>query len=474
MKVVRITICIFVFISTSYTQDFLGNYNIHGKVTSGLTTQGINGIEVKYIQTNPTSTTSTQTNSAGEYFFNITDVENEYTTIENGIETMTNTGYAALNIQSENNDEAKIIIYNTNGEKVKEYTQKLNIGENQIKIPTNELAQAVYLTTITTNNNITAKKLVKTGEEINWGKTATTKKTSTLKKTTETTYTIEFRDPTETHYPYLIKEWDPQTLTPEQEYNTPLLNKKNLDKQFINPGNGEQVNTTRDLLFYVQGIDVLIYAAYQPRARPLLVHENIEGLPTKYNAQNVKDATLEMLTATNLPVDSTLWKETETYIPDANSSTIGYKFLDSTEMGQNELRLTYIIDNQKQIASLIFEFNKDLIEPEQIGNFVKYAWWWGIVGSNIQAEGYFSYNPRDTLDSIIPGSDENRIYSNLIQYTDRPTMISAENIPENNLAKPTNTLSKKQLEQLATEQNKSYSIAFKHDGSIYKQMIINK
>lgn len=454
----------------TYTQDFLGQYNVHGKVTDGLTTQGLGGISVKYIQVTPeTDTIETFTDAEGNYSFTITDVENQQSELESKVTFGNGGSKPVVTISSLTEDKADITVFDILGQRIYKQNNYLVPGINSITINIPKVAASVYFATIETSQKLLINKLQLPFN--NWGNCATeifkSRTNIQLKKTEEITFVIEFRDLTEQHYPYLVRNWRAISLVNGYEYNTPLLPKKNLAIPFINPRNNAQVRTTRELLFFERGVDYLLYSAYQPRVRPLLTYLDIQDLPSQYSEQDVRNATLVMLTATNLPLDTLLWKETENYIrpQEAESSTIGYKFEDSSIIGQYDMIINYIISNERQITSLVFEYNKDLIEPNQIGNFIKYSWWYGIAGSGIPKQGYFSYDPRDSIDTMT--LDENIIYSNMIQYEDRPTWISDENIPENNLDSSTNYFRNEQDFFYSQENIKTISIGFRKDGSVH-------
>ena len=473
MKVVQAIFLVLLLTTSIYSQDYLGIYNVHGKVTDGLTTQGLSGVSVKYIQMLPDSTSiETFTDANGNYSFAITSVDVLKPEIEGKVNYISGGSNSVITLHSQIEDEAELTVVDILGQEVYRQRNELSPGINNITINIPKVASSVYFTRLETSQKVLINKLQLPFN--NWGSNATEiiKNNSNdrrLNKTQETTFRLEFKDQTEQRYPYIIKEWDPETLTQDKEYNTPLLPKKALEIPFINPRNNEQVNNTRELLFFVRGVDYLLYSAYKPIARPITGYLDIQNMPSNYSEQNIRSATLEMLTSTNMTIDTSVWKETSTQPPSFydEKSTIGYRFLPTSdpEMGDYDMIITYIISATKSITSLRFYFNTDRIEPEQIGNFIKQAWYVGVVGPNEKIPGYFTYDPRDSITNMTP--DENIIYSNMFQYEDRPTWISAANIPENNFDTSLSNFANCEKSFFSTPDIESYSIGFKSDGSVY-------
>lgn len=117
--------------------------HLHGKVTSGLTTQGLPNVEVKYISTNPQTILA---NSNGEYLFNITGVDDEQNT-----QTQEQIKFYTSKLDVTIKDAKEFRLYNSLGELVE--TQE--IKSNNIIIPQlNNLASGVYFTDIITENGI--------------------------------------------------------------------------------------------------------------------------------------------------------------------------------------------------------------------------------------------------------------------------------------------------------------------------------
>ncbi len=68
-----------IFPKEAYAQS--GQAHLHGKITGGTTTIGIENVEVKYKQLTPNiDSIITNTNNNGEYEFSITDVQDEQET----------------------------------------------------------------------------------------------------------------------------------------------------------------------------------------------------------------------------------------------------------------------------------------------------------------------------------------------------------------------------------------------------------
>ncbi len=446
-----------------------GQAHINGRVTSGQTSQGISNAEVLYNQITPeTDTIITTTNNNGEYNFNITDVEKEENT-----ETIGEIKYYWNNIITPS--DGTVTVTNIQGRKL--FDQEIKKGPNTINL--DQYADGVYFTNTNIDGIITTNKIIKIdGKYPLIGATnkpiiKETKKNNLDKILQEYTFTLEFRDLTETHHPYIILDYEPLTLPATYTFNTPLLPKGDLPIPFTNPRNGEQITTNRQALFFYLGVDYLLYAAYKGTVKKLLTHLDIQDLPPQYTEQQIRDATLEILTETGLPLDS-IWQETTDYINPilVPESTIGYIFSDSASMGGTDLIIHDIISNQTGKKSYQFQFNTDTIEPQHIKKFIKYAWYVGLTFGAMPVPGYWSSNPRDTTINELTES-ERSLFRTLFSApsmaeTGIPWWVSAENIPENNYDRPEHKATKEQLEQFLSEQQKPYALYFKKVGETYE------
>lgn len=451
---------------SSFTIAQTGQAHIHGKVTSGLTSLGLSNVEVRYKQLTPEiDSVITYTNSYGEYDFFITDVADEQETQSLGtIKYYRNT--------IETPYEGTVTVSNILGEEL--FTQQLNKGTNELNL--DRFADGIYFTNTRIRGvNLINKILKLNGLFYGVGEISQSisKQLKQLKKITEYTYTLGFKDQTETHHPYIILDYEPLLLQADYKYSTPLLPTGNIEIPFTNPRNGELVITNRDLIFYMQGVDYLLYTAYLSTVKPILTHLNIQELPPQYIEQEIRDATLEILTETGLPLDS-IYQETQDYINPSfvNESTMGYKFLDDGAMYGYDLIIVDIISVSTGKKSYQLEFNKDRIEPEYIKKFIKHAWFGALVGGRMPIAGYFSSEPTDT--TIQNLTETERIQFRTLfsapakPETGMPWWVSAENIPENNDDKPQRKATKQELERFLREQMKSYALYFKRVGDTYE------
>lgn len=413
----------FLFINTLIAQNLLqkttGEYNIHGTIR-GTNAQGLEGIEVKRILYNnnwplEANTSTTYTNSLGEFNTIYTGID-EIVTIEN----LGQLTYYWNKIESPKN--GSVTVSNILGQEL--FTQEISAGNNIINL--DNYANGIYFTTTTIDEVKITNKLVKVDETYpltgKVHKEILKETKQTLEKTTDEAYNsygFHIKDPTGQHYTHQFQPWNGWILdSTDISHSVPLLEKKNLDIPFTNPRNGEIVNTTKDALFYLRGIDILVNASQLPIEKPWRAYLNIESIPLTYSEQEIRNATLEMISSVGLPVDTTFYKEVQTRTPigDDGSSYINYKFLPTSdpEMGDYDLIINYIVNASKHTASLEFYFNIDRIEPEHIGDFVKHAWWQGVVAATENsptAPGYFSYDPRDSVRSMT--QDENKLFTYL-------------------------------------------------------------
>jgi len=412
-----------------------GEYNIHGTIR-GTNAQGLQGIEVKRILFDTDwpargDTSTTYTNSLGEFNTTFTGID-EITTIEN----LGQLTYYWNKIESPKT--GNVTVYNSLGQEL--FTQELSKGTNIINL--DNYANGVYFTTTTIDEVKTTNKLVKVdGEYPGTGKThkEILKETKqTLEKTTDEAYLyygFQINDPNGQHYTHQFQMWNGWYLdATDISHSVPLLEKKNLDITFTNTRTGQPVENTKDFLFYVLGIDVLGHASQLPIEKPWRVYLDRANIPLTYSEQEVTNSTLEMITSVGLPVDTTFYKEVQTRTPigDNGTSYINYRFLPTSdpEMGDYDLVISYIVNAQKSTASLEFKFNTDRIEPEHIGDFVKHAWWGGVVMStNISptAPGYFSYDPRDSIRNMT--RDENEIFT-FLSLIEKREWIGPETITD--------------------------------------------
>lgn len=443
-----------------YSQDFLGEYNLHGKVRSGQTAQGLPGVEVKYKQLTPTvDSIITYTNEYGEYNFSITDVK----------ETGTAQSSAVIKYYNNNIDLPKdglLTVWNILGQKI--FNQKLNKGVNNIKL--DRYATGIYITDIDIDGIHTQNKILKlngTQSYFGTGYGYLTAKPNRLNKISDITYVLEFRDTTGQYYLYLVL--DTKTLTENQIYNTPLLPKGLLAVPFTDPDNGHYIDDNRKLLLDLVGAFWLPAVAYKTTIKPLKTHLDLEDLPVQYNINDVREATLEMIAETLLPIDS-IYEETSEYLdPDwITESSVGYQYLDNGSMQGYDLIITNIIGNQTLKKSYIFKFNRETIEPEYLKQFIKLAWFGGITGGRVQVPGYSTYDPRDTDTTM--NEAEQVVFRTDFQWSDKPTWLSIYNFPEDN--GPFNRLNIKT--EFMNEKTQSFEIGFKREGDSYKQVLITK
>ena len=422
-----------------------GEYNIHGTIR-GTNAQGLEGIEVKRIMYNDNwpleaDTSTTYTNSLGEFNTTYTGIE-DIVQIENIGEIkyqIINTPTIQLNLNKLSKVEMKI--YTILGQEIKTLLDE-ETNNKTINTDINNLASGVYILQTIIDGKPYTNKILKTENKYNYGKNKqeVTKETrnKSLEKTTDETYLyygFQINDPNGQHYTHQFQMWNGWYLdATDISHSVPLLEKKNLDITFTNTRTGQPVENTKDFLFYVLGIDVLGHASQLPIEKPWRVYLDRANIPLTYSEQEVTNSTLEMITSVGLPVDTTFYKEVQTRTPigDNGTSYINYRFLPTSdpEMGDYDLVISYIVNAQKSTASLEFKFNTDRIEPEHIGDFVKHAWWGGVVMStNISptAPGYFSYDPRDSIRNMT--RDENEIFT-FLSLIEKREWIGPETITD--------------------------------------------
>lgn len=464
------------------------DYIIRGQIKSGTTGQGIQGIEVKRILYNnnwplEADTSTKYTDEQGYFNTTFTGIE-EIITIDNIGQikyNIINTPTIELNL--EKISKVQIKIHDLLGQEIKtlldEETNKKTVNTN-----IDNLASGLYIIQTIIDGKPYTNKILKTEKKYNYGtnKQEITKETKkTLEKITLDPYLyygFNITDPNGQYYTQQFQPWNGYHLNSTNiEHNTPLLEKKDLDYPFISPRNGSLINTTKDLLFYQHGIpDILQHEAYFVRVKPILVHLDLEDLPSYYTEQQIRDATNYMVTITGQQPDR-IWQEVPNRISpyDTLNSTIDYQFKPASEMQGYDMIIGYIRENNKT-ESHDFLFNKDTIEPEYIKKAIQLAWQFSEQGAanRIPNNNYHSQGLRNNIEELNP--DEIRTYNYTMQIEHR-TWIGIETIidgPGNNT-----TITKTPIHD---EQPQSYQIGIKFkdnetiiqkkaiDIELYKQM----
>ena len=291
-----------------HSQDFLSDYYIHGKITSGTTAIGLGGIEVKiylFDDTWPAIADSIilATNTEGYFGTHFTGLKSEV-----DIENLGEVSYYQNKILSPM--EGRLSLYDILGNQV--FSQIINRGTNKLDLT--KYANGIYLTKLEFQNETVTNKILKlSSSQYMPGavlKEIRTEKKNLQKRNSYIGYFIDLMDPSGQYYNQPAQPWNGWDITSTDiEWNTSLLEKKDLDIPFTNPRNGEQVLTMKDFLFFIGGIDFLQYWAFFYDPRPFEIFFGRDSIPAGWNEQDIIDGTLEMLAATQSPVDTGLWRE---------------------------------------------------------------------------------------------------------------------------------------------------------------------